>query len=98
MEPVRYTVERLAKEYIEDKSVTHGVISKEWVDRVTEELKLKELDDWNLSNMWDMVWLTLENLYIYYNEEDVKKALKYKDTQSAFTEVVNMEARRRKGK
>lgn len=98
MEPVRYTIERLAKEYIEDKNVSRGIISKEWIDRITEELGLKELDDWNLSNMWDMVWLTLENLYTYYNEEDAKKAWKYMDAQSAFTEVVNAEARRRKCK
>ena len=98
METTRNKIEKLAKEYIEDKNYCRGFIQKEWIDRIIDELKLKELNDLELANMWDMVWLTLEHEYHYYNQDHLKLAMKYLDVQSAFTEVVNMEARRRGGR
>ena len=47
--------------------------------------------------MWDMVWLTLdsEQRIVEYDYKDIKEAIKWEDVKSAFTEVVNAEARRR---
>lgn len=98
METLRQKIERLANDYINDTEYQKGFIREKWITKITNELDLQHLSDYELANMWDMVWLTLENLYTYYDEKDVKKAWKYMDTQSAFTEVVNMEVRRRKGK
>lgn len=47
--------------------------------------------------MRDIVFLALDNMY-YYNKinGEENKAYKYLDVKSAFTEVVNAEARRRR--
>lgn len=95
--PTRYIIMDMAKEYIADSNVKTGFISGEWIDRITQALNLENLSDLELSNMWDMVDLTVRNLYYYYyinGEKDM--AFKYLDTVSAFTEVVNREARRRR--
>lgn len=93
----RMIIEELAKEYLKDPEYVHGFINGEWVDRITNELKLKDLSDLELSNMWDMVYLTLENIFHYYDMDvDTRSiAIKYLDVKSAFLEVVNMDARRR---
>lgn len=97
METTRTIILNLAKNYLDDEKYQKSFITKEWVDRVTEALKLRELDDLELANMWDMVYLTLENEFHYYKERDAALSMKYLDVQSAFTEVVNVEARRRRG-
>ena len=88
----------LAKEYLSDENYHEGFILKEWIDRVTAELKLEELDDLALANMWDMVYLTLDSeCYYCHLNHDKENWNKYRDVQSAFAEVVNVEARKRKG-
>ena len=98
MKTTRIIIEELAKEYLKSPNYHRGWIDAEWVDRVTDELNLKELNDLELSNMWDMVYLTLDHIYHYHRvNDDLETAVKYMDVQSAFTEVVNAEARRRRG-
>lgn len=97
METTRKIILNLAIKYMNDEKYSPHIIAKEWIDKVTETLKLRELDDLELANMWDMVYLTLENEFHYYKERDAALSMKYLDVQSAFTEVVNVEARRRRG-
>lgn len=87
----------LAEEYLNSSDYKPWFISGRWCDRITKELKLKELSDLELSNMWDMVFLTLDNKFnYYYINGDEDKGIDWLDVKSAFTEVVNAEARRRK--
>lgn len=97
METTRKIILNLAIKYMNDEKYSPHIIAKEWIDKVTETLKLRELDDIALANMWDMVWLTLKDQYHYYSERNSNLAMKYLDVQSAFTEVINAEARRRRG-
>ena len=90
----RRIIEDLANEYIADPYYHRGLISGKWVERVTDELNLKNLSDLELSDMWHIVYLTLDHCYRRCN---VNVAMNYLDAQSAFTEVVNAEARRRRG-
>ena len=60
-------IEELAKEYLEASDYHRGFINGEWVERVTSELHLRELSDIELSNMWDMVYLTLDHKFNYYD-------------------------------
>ena len=93
----RMIILNLAKEYLESEEYCESFIFQKWINRITEELKLKELDDLALANMWDMVYLTLDHECSYYeSNKDFKNCNKYRDVGSAFTEVVNAEARRRK--
>lgn len=93
----RHIIESLAKEYLKDENYTHGFITYEWIDKIAEKLKFKELDDLGLANMWDMVYLTLDSEFNYHRENgNVQMAIKYRDVTSAFTEAVNSEVRRRK--
>ena len=97
MKTTRRIIEELAMEYLNDEDYQKGFINYKWVFKITEELKLEELSDLELSNMWDMVWMTLECEYTHHRiNEDWDKAMPYLDVQSAFTEVVNREARRRR--
>ena len=94
----RRIIEDLAEEYLNSKDYHRGFINHEWIEKITLELDLRNLTDYELSNMWDMVYLTLNNRFNhYYVNEEHRKAMKYLDVQSAFTEVVNVEARRRRG-
>lgn len=95
-EPTRRIIERLAEEYLKSSDYHRSFITKNWIDKVTDELDLRNLSDYELCNMWDMVYLTLDHRYVQYRE-DFKKGMDYIDVQSAFTEVVNVEARRRRG-
>jgi hypothetical protein len=93
----RKIIEDLADYYLKHPNYHRGWIDDEWIGIVTDTLKLKQLSDDELCDMWDMVYLTLDHAYNYYNSnEDWRTAMKYLDVQSAFTEVVNVEARRRK--
>lgn len=97
METTRQTIERLAEEYLKDENYTHGWASSEWVEKVSVALNLEKLSDLELSNMWDMVYLVLENSCHYYDRNgNSSMGYKYLDVQSAFTEIVNIEARKRK--
>ena len=97
MKRTRIIIEEMALEYLGHSNYCRGIIDGEWVERVTTTLNLKQLSDEELADMWDMVYLTLDHAYNFHNENgDWKTAMKYLDVQSAFTEVVNLEARRRK--
>lgn len=94
-EPTRRIIEDLAEEYLTSKDYHRGFITQDWIDIVTDKLDLKNLSDYELCNMWDMVYLTLDHRYVRHSG-DFKKGMAYLDVQSAFTEVVNVEARRRR--
>ena len=97
MKTTRTLIRELANEYLEDANYHRGIISGEWIDRVSDELNLINLTDLELSNMWDMVWMTLECEYSHHRiNNEFDEAMKYLDVQSAFTEVVNREARIRR--
>ena len=94
---LRTVIKDLADYYLEQPNYRKGWISDAMIEIVTFTLGLEQLDDDELGNMWDMVYLTLDHEYNFYNENgDWKTAMKYLDVQSAFTEVVNLEARRRR--
>lgn len=94
----RIVIRELAKQYLEDENYQRGFISNEWIRDITDTLHLKELDDEELSNMWDMVYLTLDNEQKFhrYSTKDIEEEIKWEDVKSAFTEVVNIEARSRR--
>ena len=97
MKRTRIVIEELAFEYLGHPNYHRGWIDGEWIEKVTDTLNLKNLSDEGLADMWDMVYLTLDHAYNFHNEnDDWKTAMKYLDVQSAFTEVDNLEARRRK--
>lgn len=97
MKRTRMIILELGKEYLQDENYHHGFITNEWIERVSEELNLKNLSDEELTNMWDMVYLTLENEYMFHRlNEDVDKAIAWSDVESAFTEIINVEARNRR--
>lgn len=100
MQTTRRIIEELAKEYLEDENYHQGFVYGNWVKKLTDELGLEKLSDLELANMWDMVYLTLDNEFHYYDRnKDYEQADKYRDVTSAFTEIVNLEARnRRKGR
>ena len=95
----RIVIRELGKQYLESENYQRGFIPQEWINIVSDTLHLKELSDEELTNMWDMVWLTLdsEQRIVEYDYKDIKEAIKWEDVKSAFTEVVNIEARRRRG-
>ena len=98
MKRTRMEILKLAKEYLEDEHYTPCIISYEWMDKVSDALNLKELNDEQLGDMWDMVWLTLDSECMHYRlNEDVETEIKWEDVRSAFVEVVNREARNRRG-
>lgn len=87
----------LAEEYLKDKDYKKGIITNAWVDRVSSTLGLSRLDDLGLSNMWDTVYLTLHCEYLERRATNDDSCMDYSDVKSAFLEVVNVEARKRKG-
>lgn len=98
MKLTRINIWRLAKEYMEDKNVHEGFITNEWIEKVNDALGLKELSDEELCVAWDMVFLTLDNECLIRREDNkIDEYFKWADVKSAFTEVVNIEARHRRG-
>lgn len=93
----RIVVRELGKQYLESEGYVKGFISNEWIKIVSDTLHLKELTDEELTNMWDMVELTL-NTECLYNRLDhmVEEDMKWADVKSAFLEVINKEARERR--
>jgi hypothetical protein len=97
METTRQKIERLGREYLEDENYKKGFISLEWVEKLNKELNLTKLSDLELANMWDMVYLTLDHKFNYYDgNENYINAIKWMDVKSAFVEVVNKIARERR--
>ena len=92
------TNEKLMQVYDEykTKEIVRGFISYENVDWVSEKLGLSSLSDEELSILWDTVWDFFTNME--RKEEDIDKAFFMQDTRSAWLEVINHEARKRRGK
>lgn len=98
METKRNKILNLAKEYLNDENYQEGFITTDWIKRIREELKLNECNDLELAEMWDIVFLTINNEYLIERlNGNVKEAIKWEDVKSAFIEVVNQVARERKG-
>ena len=84
--------------YTEDLEYQRGFIGEKWINKVSDELNLKELSDDELADMWDMVYLTLDNECLVNRlNGDYEEMDKWMDVKSAFVEVVNHEARQRRG-
>ena len=84
--------------------ISSGFIKGEHVTLVTESLLLRELKNEELNEMWHASHDYFDSLYCEFNEygdiigfkpysEDIEF---YRDTQSAWSEVINEEARRRR--
>lgn len=81
-----------------------GFIKREHIDLVTNSLFLEELEAEELGEMWYAVEEYFDRLYCEFDENGIITGYKpyskdiefYRDTKSAFLEVVNMEARRRR--
>lgn len=86
------------------KDINLGFIKAEHIKLVTDSLILEELETEELNEMWHAVADYFDRLYCVFNENgdiiDYKPYSKdiefYRDTKSAFLEVVNMEARKRR--
>lgn len=91
------TNEELMQVYNEykTKEIIIGFISYKDADWVSEKLGLSSLSDEELSILWDMVWDFFTNME--RKEEDIDKAFFMQDTRSAWLEVINHEARKRRG-
>jgi len=92
----RIVIRELGKQYLESENYQKGFIPQEWINIVSDTLHLKELSDEELTNMWDMVELTLNEECLYNRlNHMVEEDMNWMDVKSAFTEVVNIEARKR---
>lgn len=91
------TNEELMQVYIEykTKEIIIGFISYKDMDWVSEKLGLPNLSDEELSILWDTVWDFFTSME--RKEEDIDKAFFMQDTRSAWLEVINHEARKRRG-
>ena len=99
------TVELVFRAYSRKKdTITRGFITEENINWVTDHLMLKELTNMELTQMWEAVDYFFEDMLCIRDEEgemigwasytpEMAFAL---DTDSAWKEVINMEARRRK--
>ena len=102
---MKKTVELAFRAYSKKKAdITRGFITQEHIDWVTDHLMLKELTNQELSEMWETIDHFFEEIMGNLDEngqviswkpytEEIAFAM---DTDSAWKEVVNMEARRRK--
>ena len=93
------------KRYEKHRDNIHpAFIKREHIDLVTNSLILEELENEELSEMWHAVADYFDRLYCEIDENGNVIGYKpyskdiefYRDTKSAFLEVVNMEARRRR--
>ena len=93
------------KRYEKHRDDIHsGFIKKEHIDLVTNSLILEELENEELNEMWHAVAEYFDRLYCEFDENGNIVGYKpysmdiefYRDTRSAFLEVINMEARKRK--
>ena len=96
-------IEAVYSEY-KKKEIERGFITYENIDWLTEKLGLRSLTNKELSAMWEAVDEYFENIMAEYDESG--KVIGWKpfseetelarDSDSAWKEVVNIEARRRK--
>lgn len=86
------------------EDIKPSFIKAEHIKLVTDSLILEELETEELNEMWHAVADYFDRLYCMFNENgDIigykpysKDIEFYRDTKSAFLEVVNMEARKRR--
>ena len=86
------------------KDIKTGFITADHIKLVTDSLILEELETEELNEMWHAVADYFDRLYCEFNEKGIIIGYKpyskniefYRDSKSAFLEVVNMEARRRR--
>lgn len=102
---MKKTVELVFRAYSKKEAeITKGFITQENIDWVTDHLMLRELTNSELSEMWNTIDTFFEE--IMGNLDENGEVISWKpytqeiafamDTDSAWKEVVNMEARRRK--
>lgn len=98
-------VELTYRQYtLKQDEITRGFITKENIEWVTEKLGLKYLTNKELSEMWEAVDEYFLSLYAELDENgDITGWKPYsektefaRDTDSAWKEVINLEARTRK--
>lgn len=102
---MKKTVELVYRAYAKKKDeITRGFITQENIEWVTDHLMLRELSNEELSEMWEAVDIYFDDQlgirdengtligWKPYNEETSFLM----DTDSAWKEVINVEARRRK--
>lgn len=99
-------IELTYRKYARNKeNITYGFINAENIALVTNALMLAELTDEELGEMWGAVAEYFDRKYCTYDEngnivgfmpwnEEVEFM---RDTKSAWLEVINYEARRRRG-
>lgn len=102
---MKKTIELAFRAYSRKKdSITRGFITEENINWVTDHLMLKELTNEELSQMWETVDHFFEE--IMGNLDENGQVISWKpytpeiafamDTDSAWKEVINLEARRRR--
>lgn len=85
-------------------NIQEGFITREHIELVTKSLMLTELKNEELNEMWHAVAEYFNRLYCEFDENGNIVGYKpwskdidfYRDTKSAWLEVVNMEARKRR--
>lgn len=90
MKTTKTIINQLADEYLNNmNNYSWGIMTSEWKNRIANELNLKNLSDLELSNMWDMVHLTLRNEFYYHDRnKNYDIADKYLDIENLFLEVI----------
>lgn len=83
----------LADEYIKDSTVIEGVISKEWVKKIENDLKIdeafQEKDIYYLRNLRHLVVLSLGQLITSNRLSNNEIWFKYNDCMSAIVAVID---------
>lgn len=74
-------------------------ITYDQMKEVADAMGLKEMSDAELARAWDVCYCTLSReAFKEDDSEDLERYHKYSDAASAFSEVINQEARERKAK
>lgn len=104
-EDMKGIVELAFRKYEKERNnITHGFIKREHVTMVADSLHLKELKNEELNEMWFASHDYFDSLYCEFDEHGEIVGFKpynddmsfYRDTQSAWSEVINEEARSRR--
>lgn len=102
---MKKTVELVYRAYAKKQDeITRGFITQEHIEWVTDHLMLRELTDQELSEMWETVDEFFDDIMAERDEKgnitgwkpytpEIAFAM---DTDSAWKEVINVEARRRR--
>ncbi len=102
---MKKTVELVYRAYAKKQDeITRGFITQEHIEWVTDHLMLRELTDQELSEMWEAVDEFFDDMMAERDENgnitgwkpytpEIAFAM---DTDSAWKEVINVEARRRR--